>query len=128
MTTFGVHDQPLTELFAEAAFPALDIAGVEARDRDAFYLGNAKGGITENDTHLTPTLASPIGPAGIPCQRFEDACAASSNAFKHAVRAVGSGAHELVLVSGIEKCSPSTGLDTDAMTRIFAGAAHRDYE
>jgi beta-galactosidase GanA len=54
MTGFGVHDVPLTELFAEAAFPALDDAGVDAGDVEAFYLGNAMGGMTENDTHLAP--------------------------------------------------------------------------
>ncbi|MDZ7702413.1 MAG: thiolase domain-containing protein [Halobacteriales archaeon] len=128
MTKFGVHEKPLAELFAEAAFPALDDAGVAAGDLDAFYLGNAMGGMTENDTHLAPTLASHIGVSGVPCQRFEDACATSSNAFKHAVRAVGSGEHDVVLVGGVEKCSPSTGLGTDVMTRIFASAAHRDYE
>jgi len=128
MTRFGVHDEPLTELFAEAAFPALDDAGVTAGEVDAFYLGNAMGGLTENDTHLAPTLASHVGLAGVPCQRFEDACATSSNAFKHAVRAVQSGEQDVVLVGGVERCSPATGLGTDVMTRIFASAMHRDYE
>lgn len=128
MTRFGVHDQPLAELFADAAFPAFDDAGVDPTDVDAFFLGNAMGGMTENDTHLAPTLASHIGLSGVPCARFEDACATSSNAFKHAVRAVGAGEYDVVLVGGVERCSPATGLGTDAMTRIFASAMHRDYE
>ena len=103
MTAFGAHDRPLTELFAEAAFPALDDAGVGAGDIDAFSLGNAMGGETENDSHLAPKIASHIGISGVPCQRFEDACATSSNAFKHAVRAVGSGEHDVALVGGAEK-------------------------
>lgn len=128
MTRFGVHDQPLAGLFADAAFPALDDAGATASDIDAFYLGNALGGMTENETHLAPKLASHIGLSGIPCQRFEDACATSSNAFKHAVRAVQAGEHDVVLVGGVERCSPTTGLETDRMTRIFASAAHGHYE
>ncbi|MCU4741476.1 thiolase domain-containing protein [Natronoglomus mannanivorans] len=128
MTEFGVHDRPLPELFADAAFEAFDDAGVEGVDVDAFYLGNAMGGQTERDTHLAPTLATHVGIAGVPCQRYEDACATSSNAFKHAVRAVEAGDHDVVLVGGVERCTPTTGLDTPEMTSIFASAAHRQYE
>lgn len=128
MTKFGVHDAPLADLFADAAFPALDDAGVHAEDVDAFYFGNAMGGITENDTHLAPKVATHIGLSGIPCQRFEDACATSANAFKHAVRAVQAGEHDVVLVGGVERCSPETGLDTPEMTHIFMSASHKLYE
>ncbi len=128
MTAFGVHGSTLPDLFAEAALPALDDAGATADDVDAFYLGNAMGGQIEGESHLAPTLASHIGLAGVPCQRYEDACATSSNAFKNAVRAVEAGQHDVVLVGGVERCSPETGKETDAMTRIFASAAHGAYE
>lgn len=128
MTEFGVHDTVLAELFAEAALPAMDDAGATADDIDAFYFGNAMGGMTESDTHLAPKLATHIGLAGIPCQRFEDACATSSTAFKNAVHAVESGIHDTVLVGGAERCTPKTGKDTGEMTRIFATASHRQYE
>ncbi|MUV86554.1 acetyl-CoA acyltransferase [Natronomonas sp. CBA1123] len=128
MTKFGVHDKPLQELFGEAALPALDDAGVEPSEIDAFYFGNAMSGQAENDTHLGPKLASHVGMAGVPVQRFEDACATSSNAFKNAVEAVDAGIHDVVLVGGVERCTPETGQDTAAMTRIFASASHRQYE
>jgi len=128
MTKFGVHDKPLQELFGEAALPALDDAGVEPSEIDAFYFGNAMSGQAENDTHLGPKLASHVGMAGVPVQRFEDACATSSNAFKNAVEAVDAGIHDVVLVGGVERCTPETGKDTAAMTRIFASASHRQYE
>ncbi|PSP48741.1 acetyl-CoA acyltransferase [Halobacteriales archaeon QH_7_69_31] len=128
MTTFGVHDTPLQELFAAAALEALDDAGVETTDVEALYFGNAMGGQAENDTHLGPTAASHVGLAGIPVQRYEDACATSANAFKNAVQAVDAGIHDVVLVGGVERCTPETGKDTAAMTRIFASAAHRQYE
>ncbi|MFC6942055.1 beta-ketoacyl synthase N-terminal-like domain-containing protein [Salinirubellus sp. GCM10025818] len=128
MTKFGVHDTPLTELFGEAAFGALDDAGVEPPEVDSLYFGNAMGGQTENDTHLAPTVASHVGMAGIPAQRYEDACATSANAFNNAVEAVESGRHDVVLAGGVERCTPETGLDTAAMTRIFASASHRQYE
>ncbi|GAB3035022.1 thiolase domain-containing protein [Natronobiforma cellulositropha] len=128
MTDFGVHDRPLAELFADAAVDALDDAACAPADIDAFYLGNAMSGQTDGDTHLAPTLASHLGMAGIPCTRFEDACATSSNAFSHAVRAVAAGQYDTVLVGGVERCTPATGLGTDEMTAVFASAAHRQYE
>ncbi|WP_266075657.1 thiolase C-terminal domain-containing protein [Haladaptatus caseinilyticus] len=128
MTDFGPHDQPLEELFADAAFLAIDDAGVSLDEIDAFYFGNAMGGQAEDDTHLAPKLATHIGLQGIPCQRFEDACATSSNAFKHAVQAVEGGVHDVTLVGGAERCTPETGLGTGEMTKIFASAAHRQYE
>jgi acetyl-CoA C-acetyltransferase/acetyl-CoA acyltransferase len=128
MTKFGVHDTPMQELFGEAAFAAFDDSGVEAGDIDALYFGNAMGGSTENDTHLGPKCASHVGLSGIPVQRFEDACATSANAFKHAVEAVESGVHDVVVAGGVERCTPETGKDTDEMTRIFASASHRQYE
>lgn len=129
MTYFGVHDEPLEELFAGAAFEALDDAGQAGNAIEAFYLGNALGAATENDSHLAPKLASHLGlPRGLPCQRFEDACATSANAFKHAVEAIEAGRHRVVLVGGVERCTPETGLDTPEMTRIFASASDRLYE
>jgi acetyl-CoA C-acetyltransferase/acetyl-CoA acyltransferase len=128
MTEFGQHDRSLEELFADAALPAIDDAGVGVSEIDAFYFGNAMGGMTENETHLAPALATHLGMQGIPCQRFEDACATSSNAFKHAVEAVEAGHHDIVLVGGVERCTPETGLDTGVMTRVFASASHGQYE
>lgn len=128
MTKFGVHDRSLQELFGEAALGAFDDASVSPDDVDAFYFGNAMSGQAENDTHLGPKLASHVGIAGVPVQRFEDACATSANAFKNAVEAVEAGIHDVVLVGGVERCTPETGKDTPAMTRIFASASHRQYE
>ena len=128
MTEFGVHDTPLEELFAEAAFGALDDAGAEPADVGALYFGNAMSGQAENATHLGPKVAAHAGMAGIPVQRFEDACATSANAFKNAVQAVDAGVHDVVLVGGVERCTPVTGKETPEMTRIFASASHRQYE
>lgn len=128
MTEFGVHDQTLPELFADAAFPALDEAGVAQNELDAFYFGNAMSGLSENETHLAPKVATHLGMTDVPFQRFEDACATSANAFKNAVQAVEAGVHDTVLVGGVERCTPETGMDTPGMTRVFASASHRQYE
>jgi acetyl-CoA C-acetyltransferase/acetyl-CoA acyltransferase len=128
MTTFGVHARPLQELFGAAALEALDDAGVAPADVEALYFGNAMSGQAENETHLGPKVAAHVGLAGVPVQRYEDACATSANAFKNAVQAVDAGIHDVVLVGGVERCTPETGKDTAAMTRVFASASHRQYE
>jgi acetyl-CoA C-acetyltransferase/acetyl-CoA acyltransferase len=128
MTKFAVHDTTLQELFAGAAFKAIDDAGVGTDEVDALYLGNAMGGMTEHDIHLGPTMAAHLGMSGIPCQRFEDACATSSNAFKHAVQAVEAGEHDVVLAGGVERCSQSTGIETPGMTRVFDSVVHKQTE
>ena len=128
MTKFGPHDKTLAELFADAAIPALADAGIDREEIDAFLFGNTLGGMTENETHMAPRLASHIGLRGVPCQRFEDACATSSNAFKHAVQAVEAGIHDAVLVGGVERVTPETGVGTPEMTKTFVSAADRQYE
>jgi acetyl-CoA C-acetyltransferase len=129
MTKFGTHaDVTLAELFAEAALPAFDDAGVSPDEVDALYFGNTSAAISENDTHLGPKAASQIGLAGVPTQRFEDACATSATATKHAIAAIESGLHDVVLVGGAERCTPASGLDTEEMTRVYASAASRQYE
>ena len=45
----------------------------------------------------------PSGITGVPCTRFEAACASSGSAFFHAVSAVAAGLYDLVLVTGVEK-------------------------
>jgi len=128
MTRFAVHERTLQELFAEAAFDAMDDAGVDTAEIDALYLGNAMGGMTEHDIHLAPMMASHLGMSGVPAQRFEDACATSSNAFKHAIQAVVAGEHDVVLAGGVERCSNATGIETPGMTRIFDSVVHKQTE
>jgi acetyl-CoA C-acetyltransferase/acetyl-CoA acyltransferase len=130
MTNFGVYTKPLPELFADAALPALDDAGIASSEVDALFFGNVLGGATENETHLAPKVAGHIGlPPEARIQRFEDACATASLALKHAVRAVESGEHDVALVGGVERCTPQgTGIETSEMTRIFGSGAHKQYE
>lgn len=130
MTDFGVYTKPLPELFAEAALPALDDAGVGSDEVDALFFGNVLGGAVENATHLAPKVAGHIGlPSDAKIQRYEDACATASLALTHAVSAVESGEHEAALVGGVERCTPqATGIETSEMTRIFGSGAYKQYE
>lgn len=130
MTDFGVYTKPLPELFADAALPALDDAGIESDEVDALFFGNVLGGAVENETHLAPKVAGYLGlPPEAKVQRYEDACATASLALERAVSAVESGEHEVALVGGVERCTPqATGIETSDMTRIFGSGAHKQYE
>lgn len=60
-----------------------------------------------------------MGISGVPCTRFEAACASSGSAFFHAVSSVAAGLYDLVLVGGVEKM---TSQPTPKVTEILAGA------
>ena len=60
-----------------------------------------------------------MGITGVPCTRFEAACASSGSAFYHAVSSVAAGLNDVVLVAGVEKMTSQT---TPKVTEILAGA------
>jgi acetyl-CoA C-acetyltransferase/acetyl-CoA acyltransferase len=103
VTKFGKHDRTSAELFAEAAADALADSGLPASAVQALYYGNVVGGETEKQLHTGPQAASVLGLPAIPTTRFENACASSHTAFRHAVMEVASGVSDVVLVGGAER-------------------------
>jgi acetyl-CoA C-acetyltransferase len=119
-TAFGaLPDRDLRSLAVEAGQKCLVDARVSASQVEAFYLGNFAGPSFVGQNHLAPYVASGIGIAGVPCTRFEAACASSGSAFFHAASSVASGMYDLVLVGGVEKM---TSQSTAKVTEILAGA------
>ncbi|MDB5608394.1 MAG: acetyl-CoA acetyltransferase [Bradyrhizobium sp.] len=119
-TAFGAFpDRDLRTLAVEAGQKAMEDAGVQPSDIEAFYLGNFAGPSFVGQNHLAPYVASAMGMIGIPATRFEAACASSGSAFYHAVSAVAAGIHEIVLVGGVEKM---TSQPTPKVTEILAAA------
>jgi len=119
-TAFGAFpDRDLRSLAVEAGEKCLADAGVSASKVEAFYLGNFAGPSFVGQNHLAPYIAGGMGITGVPCTRFEAACASSGSAFFHAVSAVGAGLYDTVLVGGVEKM---TSQPTPKVTEILAGA------
>src|ERR1700744_2798165 len=119
-TAFGAFpDRDLRTLAVEAGKKAMEDAGVQPSDIEAFYLGNFAGPSFVGQNHLAPYVASAMGITGVPATRFENACASSGSAFFHAVSAVAAGLYDVVLVSGVEKM---TSQPTPKVTEILAGA------
>jgi len=119
-TAFGAFaDRDLRSLAVEAGEKAMADAHVSPSKVEAFYVGNFAGPSFVGQNHLAPYIAGAMGITGVPCTRFEAACASSGSALFHAVSAVGAGLYDVVLVGGVEKM---TSQPTPKVTEILAGA------
>ena len=125
VTRFGKHDRTSGELFAEAATDAIADAAVDPGRIQALYYGNVTGGEAERQLHMGPLAASLLGLPTIPTTRFENACATSHAAFRHAVMEIGSGVSDIVMVGGAERI---LHVPTDAATEYFAYCSDATFE
>jgi acetyl-CoA acetyltransferase len=125
LTKFGKHERTSAELFAEAAGEAVTDAGISPAAIQALYYGNVTGGPGEHQLHGSPLAASLLGVAGIPTTRFENACATSHAAFRHALMEVSAGVSDVVLVGGAERV---LNIPTDHATEYFAYCSDASWE
>jgi acetyl-CoA C-acetyltransferase len=119
-TVFGaLTGRDLRSLAVEAVENALKDAEVSPKQVEAFYLGNFAGPSFVGQNHLAPYVGMAAGFAGIPCTRFEDACASSGAAFFHAWQGVAAGIYDVAVAAGVEKM---TSQATPRVAEILAGA------
>jgi acetyl-CoA C-acetyltransferase len=116
-------EKSLRRIWTEAALEAVDDAGVG--HLDALYVGCMAGGLFVGQEHLGALLADQLGMGPIPGTRVESACASGGLALRQAYLAVASGAHDVVLASGVEKM---TDVDGGAATYALSTAADQEYE
>ena len=119
-TAFGAFaDRDLRSLAVEAVENAMRDAAVAPKQVEAFYLGNFAGPSFVGQNHLAPYVGMAAGFEGIPCTRFEDACASSGSAFFQAWQSVAAGIYDVVVAAGVEKM---TSQSTPRVAEILAGA------
>jgi len=111
------------QVWTEAALEAVADAGVD--HVDAMYVGCMSSGLFVGQEHLGALLADQLGMGPIPGTRVESACASGGLAFRQACLAVASGAHDIVLATGVEKM---TDVDGGAATYALSTAADQEYE
>ncbi|GAB4544843.1 MAG: thiolase domain-containing protein [Anaerolineales bacterium] len=116
-------DQSLRELGGEAAFAALQDAGVQKVD--ALFVGNMLSSMVSGQNQLGTFFADWVGLWGQEAVKVEAACASGAAAFRAAVIAVASGEVESALALGVEKMTDKAGRD---VTAALATAADADYE
>jgi acetyl-CoA C-acetyltransferase len=124
-TKFGKHDRTSGELFAEAAGDAIRDADVAPSAIQALYYGNVTGGEGEKQLHMGPLAATLLGIPTVPTTRFENACATSHAAFRHAVMEIAAGISDVVMVGGAERV---LNIPTDAATEYFAYCSDASWE
>lgn len=128
MSRFGVHQNLNTrDLFVEAFLDMKKSVdrGIDPKDIEALYLGNAAAEVWEAQGSTGPIMASVTGLTPIPALKIEDACASSGVALREGIIAVASGLYDVVLVGGTEKMNT---LPTDWNTLALASFSDTLYE
>ncbi len=121
MTRFGKHmDRTLKSLAGEAIQAAIDDAGIDKRDIQAAWMGNAAGGVVQGQEMISGQVAlRELGIGAIPVVNVENACATSATAFNQACAMVTAGLYDVALAVGFEKLFHQDKLRTFA---AFDGA------
>ncbi len=122
-TKFGeLWEKDPEDLVVEAAYEALDDAGVAPNDVQAAWIG-----ILYPFTGLSgSTFSDPMKLFGIPVTRVENYCASGMDAFRNACYAVASGVYDVVVACGVEKLmdTGSAGLPMQGFSHpVFGGVS-----
>jgi len=126
MTKFsGKQNKTALELFAEAAMDAINESNLKPKDIQAIFMGNALSDFAEGQAQPQAFVADYIGAYNVPANKYENACASSSAAFRDAFMWVASGFYDIVLVGGAETAAK---MGTPLATRTFAMASDSRYE
>lgn len=116
-------DKSLREIGGEAAFAAMQDAGVDKVD--ALFVGNMLSPLIDGQNQLGTFLADWIGLWHKEAVKIEAACGSGAAALRAGLMAVASGDIDSALVVGVEKMTDKAGHD---ITAALASAADADYE
>jgi acetyl-CoA C-acetyltransferase len=116
-------DTSLAGMGGAAVRAALADAGLAGADGyvGALYVGNMLSGMLSQQQHLGPLLANAAGLRLVESATAEACCGAGGAALRWGYLAVASGAHETVVVAGVEHM---THVELPAATRGLAAASH----
>jgi len=116
-------DKSLREIGGEAAFAALQDAGVERLD--SLFVGNMLSPLISGQNQLGTFFADWVGLWHQEAVKIEAACGSGAAAFRAGLMAVASGEIDSALIVGVEKMTDKAGHD---VTAALATAADSDYE
>jgi acetyl-CoA acetyltransferase len=118
MTQFGKHlERSLRDLGREACLLAFQDAGIEPKEVEAGYCGNALAPAIQGETGVGQNVFWEVGISGIPIVNVENACASGSTALREGWMAVAGGFYDVVMVTGVEKAVMPKG----TMLNVGAG-------
>lgn len=123
-TQIGEHwDKSLREIGGEAAFAAMQDAGVDKVD--ALFVGNMLSSAISGQNQLGAFFSDWMGLWKQEAVKVEAACASGAAALRAGLMAVSAGDVDSSLVIGVEKMTDKAGHD---VTSALATAADADYE
>lgn len=126
MTAVGEHwDKGIKDLSREAIHEAVADSGVNPGQVGAIYVSNMIAGQVSNQMHLGAYVADHAGYRGIEAATVEAACASGGAAVRAGMMAIASGAHDVVVIVGVEKMTDALG---DRTVSALATAADYEYE
>ncbi|CAN7534383.1 acetyl-CoA acetyltransferase [Neorhizobium tomejilense] len=123
---FGKSEAASTrELMAEVINPALEHAGITAKDIDGIFVGVFNNGFSKQDFQGALVAMAADGFDHVPAVRMENACATGSAALYTALDFIAAGRGKIALVVGAEKM---TALPTKETGDILLSASYREEE
>ena len=97
-TQFGeLWDEDVDDLIVEAAYEAIEDAGIDIKDIEAVWAGTIGSGVTG------ASVSSPLQLQYIPVTRVENACATGIESIRNASHALVAKVYDLVMAIGFEK-------------------------
>src|SRR5258708_25338758 len=118
-------DKSVKHLAFDAIQAALADASLERSQITALVIGNMIAGQISQQLLLGTQIADFCGCRGIEAYSVEAACASGGAAIRAGMMSVASGAHDLVVVCGVEKMTDNL---SDRVTGALATAADTQYE
>lgn len=104
MTLFGKHpDRSLRDLGREACLNTIRQSGINPKEIEAGYCGNALAPVLQGETGVGQNVLWEIGINRVPIVNVENACASGSTALREGWMAVAGGFYNMVIVVGVEK-------------------------
>jgi acetyl-CoA acetyltransferase len=110
MTPLGKHlDKRLRDLGRVACSSALKDAGLNPRDIQAGFCGNALAPAIQGEMGVGQSVFWEVGINKIPILNVENACCSGSSAFREAWLTVASGLYDVAMAVGVEKTYTEKG-------------------
>lgn len=126
MSKFGEEwTRGYRDMLIEAGGRALADCNLHGEEIDALYVGTMAPGSLVGQEHIGALVADFMGLNPIPATRVEAACASGGVALRTGYLAVASGAHDCVVVGGVEKMTDTPG---NEVASALGGAGDQEWE
>ncbi|MFH0927706.1 MAG: thiolase domain-containing protein [Candidatus Micrarchaeota archaeon] len=126
MSKFGEEwGRGFRDLIIDAGKKALEDSNLQGKEIDGMFCGTMAPGPLIGQEHAGALLADWMGLTPIPSTRVEAACASGGVALRQGYLAIASGAHDCVVVGGVEKMTDVSGPD---VVSALGGAGDQEWE